>query len=41
VLGLFTEEYFLDSLKAYSPKSKPELAALNCKAFELGYNYEG
>lgn len=40
VLGLFTGEYFAECLKASSPKAKPELAELNCRAFELGYNYE-
>ncbi len=39
-LGLFTGEYFAECLKASSPKSKPELAKQNSKAFELGYNYK-
>lgn len=37
--GLFTKDYFVSCLKASAPKSKPELAELNLKAFEIGYSY--
>lgn len=37
---LFDKEFFISHLKASSPKSKPELAELNVKAFKLGYDYE-
>ncbi len=38
-LGLFPKEYFLSCLRAASPKTKPGLAELNEKAFELGYSH--
>ncbi|NLN55882.1 MAG: 2-oxoacid:ferredoxin oxidoreductase subunit gamma [Clostridiales bacterium] len=39
ILNLFTKEQFIDCLVQSTPKSKPELAELNKKAFEIGYNY--
>lgn len=39
--GIFTYEYFKKCLAESAPKSKPELAELNLKAFEIGYGYEG
>ncbi len=38
--GIFDGEYFKECLRASAPKSKPELAELNEKAFELGYGYQ-
>ncbi len=37
--GMFDADFFRESIKAASPKSKPQLGELNAKAFELGYNY--
>ncbi|MDD4422132.1 MAG: 2-oxoacid:acceptor oxidoreductase family protein, partial [Eubacteriales bacterium] len=38
--SLMDYKFFRDSLQASSPKSKPMLGELNCKAFDIGYNYE-
>lgn len=39
VTGIFDYESFKAHLIASSPKSKPQLAELNAKALEIGYNY--
>ncbi len=39
--GLFTEEFFKESLNSGIPASKAHLAAINMKALEIGFNYEG
>ncbi len=39
--GLFTEEYFKESLNSGIPASKAHLAAVNLKALEIGFGYEG
>jgi 2-oxoglutarate ferredoxin oxidoreductase subunit gamma len=38
--GLFDREYFCESLRAASPKAKPELGEMNAKAFTIGYEYQ-
>lgn len=38
---IFSKSFFIKCLKDSAPKKKPELAELNLKAFEIGYNYEG
>lgn len=38
--GIFDGAYFKECLRASAPKSKPELAELNEKAFDLGYEYK-
>lgn len=39
--GLFTEEFFKESLISGIPASKAHLAVVNAKALEIGYGYEG
>lgn len=39
VTGLFDGEYFRESLRAASPKARPELGEMNAKAFMIGYDY--
>lgn len=39
--GLFTEEYFKESLTSGIPAAKAHLAEVNKKAFEIGFGYEG
>lgn len=37
--GMYDPEFFRESIRAASPKSKPQLGELNAKAFDIGYNY--
>ncbi len=39
--GLFTEEYFKESLNSGIPAAKAHLAEVNRKALEIGFSYEG
>ncbi len=39
--GLFTEEYFKESLNSGIPAHKAHLAEVNKKALEIGFGYEG
>lgn len=39
--GLFTEEYFKESLNSGIPAAKAHLAEVNRKALEIGFGYEG
>lgn len=39
--GLFTEEYFKESLNSGIPAHKAHLADVNKKALEIGFGYEG
>ncbi len=40
VTGLFEFSFFRDSIRAASPKSRPELGEMNARAFTIGYEYE-
>lgn len=39
--GMFDFAFFRDSIRAASPKARPELGEMNAKAFTIGYEYEG
>ncbi|MBQ4647837.1 MAG: 2-oxoacid:acceptor oxidoreductase family protein [Clostridia bacterium] len=39
--GLYTKEYFMESLTSGIPASKAHLAEVNKKALEIGFGYEG
>lgn len=40
VTDLFDFAFFRDSIRAASPKARPELGEMNAKAFTIGYEYE-